>query len=217
MSLMLERTDSGGLQDPTDALSDYAKEPWKAPDPLGLFSDGSNSAAAARRRQLEARQAAITRDQWQNFIDVYRPVEQDLLERAMQTDFSKEGDEAGQDAAVAAQSSKGMLARNLSRMGSKMTPEQAEAVRRRAQLGETKSVAKAENTTRRTLYDTRGNLLAGLVQVGRGVATGAMGGLNSAANNAARTEMMLNQGAAAAQNQNMSMAASGLAFFLAAI
>lgn len=205
---------SGEWQDPWEAAVDQTKNPLKLGDPLGLFSSpGPNP----RRLQLEARQAAITRDQWQNFLEVYRPVETDLLSKAMQTDFTVEGDEAGIDAAAGARASRGTLARNLSRLGTRMTPEQAEAVRRRANLSETKITARAENTTRRTLYDTRGNLLAGLVGIGRQVATGAAGGFNAAADNAAATEMALNQSKAQAQNTNLAAASALLGALIMAV
>lgn len=168
----------------------------------------AGASAGQRRAWLENTQAAITRSQWQNFLQNYRPVEEDLIARAMQTDFSAEGDEAGQTARVAAATGRGMLARNMSRLGTRMTAEQADAVRRRSQLGESKAVAGAENATRRTLYDSRGNLLAGLVNVGRQAASGVQAGYGAMANNAASTEMMLNQGAAAANSTNMSMAMS---------
>jgi hypothetical protein len=164
--------------------------------------------AGGRRQYLENTSANITRSQWNNFLEVYRPVEEDILKRAMQTDFSQEGDEAGQDAASGVRSSQGMLARNMSRLGTSMTPEQAAAVRRRANLNMGRAVGQAENTTRRTMSDTRTNLLAGLVGVGRQVATGSSAGINSAANNAASTEMMLNQGKANAQNTNLASGAA---------
>jgi hypothetical protein len=193
---------------------DSHKDAWKQsgimkfmPDPLGLFGGGSNE-GSIRRQELEGKAAAITRSQWDHFLEVYRPVEEDILKRAMQTDFSKEGDEAGQDAAAGVRSSQGMLARNMSRLGTSMTPEQAAAVRRRANLNMGRAVGQAENTTRRTMSDTRGNLLAGLVGVGRQVATGSVAGINQAANNAASTEMMLNQGKANAQNTNLASASA---------
>ena len=172
------------------------------------YSSMFGGGPGGRRQSLEARQAAMTRDQWQNFLEVYRPVEQELMDSAMQTDFSAEGDAAGRDAQVSATASKGMLARNLSRLGTSMTAEQAAAVRRRQQQTGSKSIAQAENVTRKTMSDSRSQLLQGLVGIGRGVATGSMGGINAAANNAANQEMAINQGRAAAQNSNMATAAS---------
>jgi hypothetical protein len=202
--------DNGG-----ELMRRAAQQPMSGRNIIGGATPGSGitgsappRGAAARRKWLENKQANITRDQWNNFLDVYKPVETDLVSQALQTDFSTEGDEAGQDAAAGVRASQGMLARNLSRMGTSMTPEQAAAVRRRANLQSTKATAKAENTTRRTLSDSRTNLLAGLVGVGRGVATGASAGFNSAANNAANTEMMLNQGAAQAQATNIASASA---------
>lgn len=166
----------------------------------------SGMGATQRRQWLEGKSAEITRSQWQNFLDTYRPTEQAFLEQAMQTDFQKEGDEAGLDAARGVRASRGMLARQMSRLGTRMTAEEAAAVRRRASLAETRAVGRAENTTRRTLSDTRTNMLAAAVGLGRQVATGAAGGISSAANNAAATESMLRQGAAQASATNTSAA-----------
>ncbi len=63
-------------------------------------SGGSPDAVAAR----------VTRDQWQHFLDVYRPVETDILNTAMNKDFSKQGDDAGNLATAAANASKGSAA-----------------------------------------------------------------------------------------------------------
>jgi hypothetical protein len=193
---------------------DAHKNAWKQsgikkfmPDPLGLFGGGSNE-GSRRRQALESRSAQLTRSQWQHFLDVYRPVEQDLLRQAMQTDFSKEGDEAGQMAAASLRSSQGTLSRNLSRVGASMTPEEAAAVRRRANLSMGRATAGAENTARRTLSDTRTNLLRGIVGIGRGVATSATGGIQNAADNAAQQEMALAQGRQNAQNTTLAAGAS---------
>lgn len=183
----------------------FGGDPNKMPTGLG---------ASGRRAWLEGKQAEITRAQWQQFQQLYAPLQKDLIAKAMQTDFSVEGDQAGMDAAASAQAARGTLARNMSRLGTRMTAEQAEAVRRRSQLGLTKGVAQAENTTRRGLYDSRGNLLAGITALGQGHATGAMSGFNAAANNAASQEMALNAGAAAAHNTNVGMGMSALALLM---
>jgi hypothetical protein len=169
------------------------------------------------RRTLEAKQAAMTRSQWQNFLEVYRPVEQELLKKATQTDFTKEGDEAGRDAAAGVQASQGMLARNLSRTGLTLSPEEAEAVRRRANLETGRSVGRSENTTRRTLSQSRTNLLAGLVGVGHQVATGAVGGINSASNNAASREMAMNASASQARQTNVAAGTALLGALIMAV
>lgn len=192
MTIVSTATTAAAMREP---MTDIQNQP--------VGDNYSNMSAGGRRQNLDRKISNFTRSQWQHWMDSYQPMEQDLLNRAMQTDFSKEGDEAGQDAAAGVRASQGMLARNMSRMGSSMTPEQAAAVRRRSNLDMTKATGQAENTTRRTLSDTRTNLLVGLSNVGRQVAAGAMSGYQSAAGNAANTEMMLNQSRANANAQNM--------------
>lgn len=159
--------------------------------------------------------ANITRDQWQHFLTTYKPIEDQVLQRAMQTDFSSEGDEAGATARAGIQASKGTLARNMSRLGSNLTGEERSAIGRRTDLSLTKAVGQAENTTRRGLSDTRTNLLAGLVGIGRGVAQTASGAAQSVADMAAQREMQYKQQKAAATSSTISAAASAAALIIA--
>lgn len=152
--------------------------------------------------------AGITRDQWQHFLDTYRPVEQEVLASAMSTDFSAQGDEAGQTAKQSVAAAAGTAERNLSRAGVSLTAEERSAVGRRSDLASTRATGQAENITRRTLSDTRTNLLANLVGIGRGVAQTSTAGLNSAANLAGQREQLHQQQKTSTQNSNMSMAAS---------
>ena len=135
----------------------------------------------AKRRAIDSRLAAITRDKWQHFLDFYRPIEDQVLEAAMQTDFTAEGDTAGKTAAAGVQSSRGSLARTLSRSGTSLSAEERTAVNRRHNTSLTRATARAENVTRRSLKETRTNLLAGMVGIGRGVSSTATGGLNTVA------------------------------------
>lgn len=159
--------------------------------------------------------ARVTRDQWQHFLDTYRPVEEDVLRTAQNNDFTAQGDEAGQTARAGVNASAGAAARNISRSGGSLTTEEQGALGRRRNLTLAKSAGRAENTTRRTLSDTRTNLLAGLVGVGRGVSNTAMSGLSSAADAAAQREMAYKQQRAAATSSNISTAASAAALLLA--
>jgi len=183
--------DDIGIGDPRDAFG--SPEDWLRHnlDPNGHVL-GMTDAANERRygtgkgaKALDARAAAVTRDQWQHFLDFYRPIEEQVLEAAMQTDFTAEGDEAGATAASSVNASRGSLARNLSRSGVALTAEERTGVRRRQQNTLTRAVGRAENTTRRGLKDSRANLLAGIVGAGRGVSTTATGGMQSVADMAA--------------------------------
>ena len=159
--------------------------------------------------------ANITRSQWQHFLDTYRPVEDDVLRSAMQTDFTSEGDEAGQTAIAGVNASRGSLARSLSRSGSQLTGEERAAVGRRTDLSLAKSAARAENTTRRGLSDSRTDLLQGVVNIGRGVSSTSQAGLQSVADLAAQREAQYKQQRAAATSTNISAAASAAALLIA--
>lgn len=157
----------------------------------------------------------ITRAQWQHFLDTYRPVEEQALARAMQTDFSAEGDEAGATARTTAQAAKGMLERNLSRSGGQLTAEERAAVNRRQNLASTRAEGRAENTTRRGLADSRKDLLAQAVSIGRGVANTATAGTQSVADMAAARESQYQQQRAQTNSTNLSMAATAAALLFA--
>jgi len=159
--------------------------------------------------------AGITRSQWQHFLDTYRPVEDEVLRSAMQTDFQREGDEAGATAIAGINASRGTLQRNLSRSGQSLNAEESAAIGRRTNLSLAKSAARAENTTRRGLSDSRTNLLQGIVNIGRGVASTAQAGTQSVADMAAQRDALYRQQRAQQQSTNLSAAASAAALLLA--
>lgn len=171
-------------------------------DPGNILGFGGESKRSKKARKAQKRideqLANITRDQFQHFLDFYRPIEEAALKDAMRTDFTTEGDDAGKTAAAGVRSSAGTLARNLSRSGLNLTSEESEAVRRRRSLNTTRSVAGAENTTRRGLADSRTNLLAEIIGIGRGVSATATGGLQNVADlSAARLSSIQNMEAQA--------------------
>jgi len=174
---------------------------------------GSDTGAGYDVTSPEDKLAIITRDQWQNFLDFYRPIEDEVLKSAMQTDFTSEGDKAGATAASGVNASRGSLARTLSRAGTSLNAEEKSAVNRRHSVALTRSVAQAENTTRRGMSDSRTNLLAGMVGVGRGVSASATSGLNTAAGLETARNMSLTNKRNAAKSTN----AQGAATLAAAI
>ncbi len=205
-----------GIQDPFEATKSALSGDF--PDPLGLVTESKGSKRARRqRRELDRRMAAVTREQYQHFLDFYRPLEEKVLAEAMRTDFTAEGDRAGDTARAGVLASQGTLSRNLRRAGLSLSGEEAEAVRRRRALNLTRSDARAENTTRRGLADSRTHLLAEITGIGRGVAQTAVGGLQSATDmGSARYNNFLIQDQQA-QGQRQQAAATGLALLLAAV
>lgn len=180
-------------------------------------SSQGNSEFISSSMDPDAAAAAMTRSQWARFQEFYAPIESEVLERAMQTDFTKEGDEAGQTARQASQASRGSLARSLSRSGASLSAEEQKAISRRQGSSLVKSVARAENTTRRGLKESRAGLLAGIVNIGRGVANTAQAGMSSVADMAAQRELNYQQGKTAASNANMAMAATAASLVIMAI
>jgi hypothetical protein len=152
--------------------------------------------------------ADVTRQQWAHFVETYKPLEEEILGRAMQTDFSLEGDMAGQTARSSLSSAAGTFERNLRRSGATLTGEERAALNRRRETSRTRASAGAENVTRRTMSETRTNLLANMVGIGKGVAGSARGGLNAVADLEAQRAVFNEQGKTAARNQNLSTAAS---------
>jgi hypothetical protein len=185
---------------------------------LGFGGESKKSKKARKaRKRLDSQLAGITRDQWEHFKEFYRPIEQEALRKAQQTDFTQEGDEAGVTARAGVTASRGSLARSLSRSGATLTAEEKRAVDRRHSSSLTKSVARAENTTRRSLSDTRQNMLAGLVGIGRGVSRTATQGLNTAADLAAAREMEIMRQDAANQQSRTQTGATILGAVIGAV
>ena len=184
----------------------------EAIDRTGVTSGGTSASGSP-----DATAAAVTRDQWQHFLDFYRPLEDQILQEAQQTDFTAEGDKAGATAASSVNASRGSLARSLSRAGTSLTAEEQSAVSRRQQGSLTKAVARAENTTRRGLKDTRGQLLGQIVGIGRGVSNTATSGLNNVADLAAQREALHQQQQAQARASNLGTGASLAALAIAFI
>jgi len=152
----------------------------------------------------EQGQAALTRAQWDYFKEFYRPLEEQVLAEAMRTNFSEEADTAGGLASAASRTARGTLARNIRRStGGSLSAEERRAVDRRSSIARTSDVARAENTTRRSLADSRQSMLADAIGIGRGVQQTASSGLASAANMATSRELQYQQQQAAYQNQMM--------------
>jgi len=183
--------------------------------PIGFAPNGGTFSGSSGGPTQTA--AGVTRDQWQHFLDFYRPLEDEVLQKAMQTDFTAEGDVAGRTAAEGVQASRGTLARQLSRRGVSLTGEERAAVNRRQGTNLATSVARAENTTRRGLKESREDLLARVVGIGRGVAQTASAGLQSVADMAAARQRQDIANASATSSANISAGTSLAALAIAFI
>lgn len=150
--------------------------------------------------------ADVTRQEWQRFLEFYRPLEEEVLAKATQTDFTTEGNIASETAANSIKASQGTLARRLRSQGVELSADERAALNRRVGTTLTRSRARAENTTRRNLSDERTNILADIVGIGRGVAQSARGGLNTAAD----MEAQRNQAYAIDKAQYQGQLLSGL-------
>jgi len=159
--------------------------------------------------------AGITRDQWQHFLDTYKPVEDDVLSTVLSTDFSAQGDKAGDTARQSVTAAAGMAERNISRTGATLTGEERSAISRRRDLSLAKASSQAENVTRRGLSESRTNLIAQLVGIGRGVAQTATAGSQSVADLAAQRESVYQSQRTQAHNTNMAAGASLAALLFA--
>jgi len=156
--------------------------------------------------------AGVTRNQWQHFLDFYRPIEDQVLKDAMQTDFTAEGDEAGRTAQAGITASVGMLERGLRRSGTNLSGEEREALGRRRDISGARAVGRAENTTRRGLKENRSNLLANIVGIGRGIQQSSQQGLQSVADMAAQREQSHQAGRTAAHATNTQAGATVAAY-----
>ena len=184
---------------------DFIRQNYGSTGPRGMTRTGS----------AESQHTQMTRDQWQWFLDTYKPVETDVLASAMSTDFSAQGDKAGQTAKQSIATAAGTAERNMGRAGATLTAEERSAVGRRRNLRSGRAVGSAENSTRRVLSDTRINLLSQLTGIGHNVANTAMAGMSSAAGMEAQRESSHLQQQSATRSGNLSMAASAAALMIA--
>lgn len=159
--------------------------------------------------------AGVTRAEWQRFLDFYRPLEDKVLDAAMQTDFTEEGNQASRTARASLQSAQGSLSRELRRRGVTLTADEQAAFRRRAGVNLSRNAARAENTTRRSLYDNQTNLLADIVGIGRGVSQTARGGLSAVADMNAQRQMFNDQSRSRARAGFVSTLATGASLAIA--
>ena len=125
--------------------------------------------------------AAVSRQEFQHYLDTYKPIEIDTLKEAQRTDFKEEGDRASNTFSRQIALSDAAFNRNLSRTNTTLTAEEQTGLDRRRSISRTADRAGTENVTRRNLSTRNINTLGEMLAVGRGIQNSAAGGLGNAA------------------------------------
>ena len=134
------------------------------------------------RDNPDAASAAMTRAQWDQYVRDFVPVENELLGKANSTGWiERAADQAGDTVRASAGQAASSLADTLQRRGAVMTDAQRKSVARRQDIQTSLDASTAENTTRRDLRDTRTNLVADTLAVGRGIQKTASSATDTAA------------------------------------
>lgn len=122
--------------------------------------------------------ARISRDEFQRYMDQFRPLESDLISSLDESTVGKSIDVAASDAVRARAS----LERMRERYGANVTPFQAAAEARQNALSGSLGELSAANNAVLADRDNRRQSLAGLLNVGQGLRQQALGNFGSAAN-----------------------------------
>lgn len=158
--------------------------------------------------------AQITREQYDDFVKNFQPLEDSLIARA-QNDTSLV-DQAKKDAPRAAAITTGIANRNASRYGIALLPDQLKArdsaITRQNALGASDAI----NGARVAQKDLNDSLIGKLTDIGSGVNSTALGQLGSAASDATARRNAYTQARAASQaNTYNTIGALGSAAILA--
>jgi hypothetical protein len=143
--------------------------------------------------------AYITRQQYQDYIDRYVPLEDTLIDRIGNQEYQREQvGNAVQSSGMAYQSGMKTARRDLSRYGVNMNPTETTSFERKAKMGETLSKISAANTTRQELEQQDINMAFGMSNYGRN----ALASANTLIGNAASAESTRNATNSAISAQN---------------
>lgn len=150
----------------------------------------------------EATYAAITRNDYLDYVKNYREFEEELLERA-QNDTSLI-DQARENSTNAQGLMSGIADRNAGRYGVNLTPaqrqEQTRGLARANNLGQAQSV----NDARIAQKELNQAAIGDLINIGQGVNRSSLGQMQSAAQNATQRKNAYDQAKAASKAQTYS-------------
>lgn len=161
----------------------------------GLTTDLSRGVApgvvspAVAAGDPQAQLAAVSREQYADYVARYQPLEEELIEELLDPQAIRGGVRAaGKEAKQAFTNSRGIYFREAERSGLPLSHDQKQDFRHRFRLAKTAGVVDAKNRARGGYDDLRTATMQGLTQTGRGLASTATSNLRSAAGLATQRE-----------------------------
>jgi len=155
----------------------------------------------------QAAQAQLVKNQWQLFVDRYRPFEDEtinFLNRDIEPEVQQAGQATGRQFDIGLQS----MARDARRYGLDTNSDTARSIARQQGLSKALGVAGAQNNMRRNWEETKTQGLADLISIGKGISGQASSSLSSAADMAASRNLAYQNNKAAAGANQMSALSS---------
>lgn len=146
------------------------------------YNDQNSIAGIPSVTDPEATYAAITRQDYVDYVDNYRPYEEQLLDKA-QNDTSLI-DAAREDSAAAPEVMRQSAARSVSRFGANLTPAQLQQQERGLQRQNTLGGIQAISDARIAQRENNQALMSDLINIGQGVNRSSLSQLGSEAANA---------------------------------
>jgi hypothetical protein len=181
----------------------------------GVYQNYGSTAGLPTVTDPDKAFANITRQEYLDYIDGYRPFEEGLIEQA-RTDTSLI-DQAREDVEMAQGLAEGVASRNMSRYGASLTPAQMQQQSRQLQRANTLGGIQSVNDARINQKEANTRLLSDLINIGQGVNRSSQQQLGSAAADATQRNNAYTQARAQSRAQTYStMGQLGASAILAA-
>lgn len=146
--------------------------------------------------------AQMTRDDYNRYVQDYRPFEEKLLQQA-QTDTTLI-DSARENSEIAQGLMTGVVARNAERYGTNLTPAQLQEQARSLDRANTLGAAQSINDARIAQKEVNQAAIADLVNIGQGVNRSSLSQMQGAAQAATQRKNAYDQAKAASKAQTYS-------------
>jgi hypothetical protein len=150
----------------------------------------------------DATYAQMTRDDYNRYVQDYRPFEEKLLNQA-QTDTTLI-DSARENSEIASGLMTGVVARNAERYGTNLTPAQLQEQARSLDRANTLGAAQSINDARIAQKETNQAAIADLVNIGQGVNRSSLSQMQGAAQSATQRKNAYDSAKAASKAQTYS-------------
>lgn len=162
----------------------------------------NNAAALPTVSDPEKAFADLTRQEYIDYVENYRPFEEQLLEKA-RTDTSLI-DQAREDVGLASQLTKQVADRNISRYGAALTPVQRQQMAKGLERSNVLGGIQAVSDARLAQREANQTLLSDLINIGQGVNRSSQNQLGQSAANANQLKNAYTQAKAASKAQTYS-------------